>query len=454
MDDETHHKTALELGAAIEQGRIDPRELTEYYLDRISNYPARKRLFTHVLKTRARAEAADAAARAKRGLRRSPLDGVPVTYKDLFDIAGVPTTAGSRLLEQNLAARDAMIVQRLAQAGLVTLAKTTMTELAFSGLGINPHFGTPPNAFDRNTERVPGGSSSGAGVAVAEGLCAAAIGTDTGGSVRIPASWNGLTGLKTSFGRVPLEGAVPLSPSLDTIGPLVKDASDAAALFGLLTSNKTPDLASPRLRHLHFLVAEGIGFDSLSPGVGKAVEHTLELLAHRGVKLTRRKLPALEETQRLTWEPPSLLAAEAWGLWGTRIEESPELMYAQVEKRFRMGEGADIAALGAKWKKREELRGAYLAETAGYDAVLMPAVALTPPPIVDLENDDAAYGKANALALRNTTLGNQLDLAALTLPAGKDAAGIPVGLMLMGPSGTDERLLRLARAVEKALHGH
>lgn len=447
-----HDMPARALGAEIEKGALDPRELTEYFLARIKADPFSERIFTHVLATRARAEAAAAAERAKRGLRRSPLDGVPITYKDLFDTKGCETTAGSTLLSGNMPARDAVLVENLARAGLVTLAKTTMTELAFSGLGLNPYFGTPPNPFDETCERAPGGSSSGAGVALARGLCAASIGTDTGGSVRIPASWNGLTGLKTTAGRISLHGTVPLSPSLDTAGPLTKDVEDAALFFALMAGVKAPDLSHPRKRDTHVLIARGIGFEDLSPGIGEAVDHALRLFAKRGIHIKETKLPVLDEMNALTWQAPNLLAAEAYALWGEAIEKAPEKMFAPVLKRFRMGQNPDSAALGAKWKRREELRRLYLEETAGYDAVLLPTVSLSPPPIEGLMEDDAAYGKANVSALRNTTLGNQLGLSAITLPVGKDTLGLPVGLMAMGAPHGEERLLRLGRCLESVLH--
>ncbi|MEE8202443.1 MAG: amidase, partial [Alphaproteobacteria bacterium] len=231
-----HEMSALALGAGIDAGRIDPVALTEHFLERIAAADGEHAIYLRTTPERALTEARAARGRAKAGLRRGPLDGVPISWKDLFDSAGVATTAATPLLADRVPDADAAVLARATRAGLVCLGKTNLTEFAFSGLAINPHYGTPANPFDARTPRVPGGSSSGAAVSVARGLAAAGIGSDTGGSVRIPAAWNGLVGLKTTAGLLPLDGVVPLAPSLDTVGPLTRDVADANAVFAVLAA--------------------------------------------------------------------------------------------------------------------------------------------------------------------------------------------------------------------------
>jgi len=450
MKDEWAHQPALALGAAIESGRADPRDITDYFLDRIAQEDQDHTVYVRVTAERAKREAAEAAARAKAGFRRSPIDGVPLSWKELFDVAGEPSTACSNLLKNNVATKDAVSVDRLTRAGAVLLGKTTMTELAFSGLGLNPIFGTPANPHDPAIARAPGGSSSGAGVSVARGLAAAGLGTDTGGSVRIPAAWNGLVGLKTTWGRVPLRGTVPLSPSLDTIGPLTHTVADAATLFSLL-SRSSADIHNVSVRDHAVLVPDNLAFDGLDAGIAKTIEQAIHQLGAAGLKIVHKPIPALDEVQALAWGGPSILTAEAFGLWGERVEAGQNDMFSAVASRFMMGKHGQAPDLAVGLLLRAEIQARYAKETEGYDAVLLPSVAISPPKIEPLLVDDDAYGRANSMALRNTTLGNQLGLCALTLPVGSDALGLPVGLMLQAAPGKDELLLRLGRAIEMAL---
>lgn len=453
MDDNWEHHPALALGAAIENGRTDPRELTEAFLQRIHDEDTDHTIYVRVTGDRARREAVAAADRAKRGFRLSPLDGVPLSWKELFDVAGEPSTACSNLLRDNVAIKDAVSVERLSRAGTVLLGKTTMTELAFSGLGINPIFGTPENPHDPQTARAPGGSSSGAGVSVACGLAAAAIGTDTGGSVRIPAAWNGLVGLKTTWGSVPLDGTVPLSPSLDTIGPLTRTVADAAALFSLLTRARA-DIRDVALKDHAVIVPDNLVFDGLDAGIAKAIETAIDRLGRAGLRIVHKSLGSLDEMQELAWERVGLLTSEAYGLWGADVEAGKDEMFSSVASRFLMGKHGTAPALAVALDARQYLQKRYANETRGFDAVLLPTVASSPPEITPLLADDTAYGVANRQALRNATLGNQLGLCALTVPVGTDALGLPVGLMIQAPGGKDEHLLRIGRAIEMALAKH
>jgi len=249
-----HEMTALALGRAIAARSIDPVELAEHFLARIAELDPEHAIYLRTTPERALGEAAAARRRAREGSRLGLLDGVPLSWKDLFDTAGVTTSGGTPLLADRVPRRDATVVQRATRAGMVCLGKTNLPDLAYSGIGINPHFGTPVNPFDGETRRAPGGSSAGAAVSVARGLAPAAIGTDTGGSVRIPAAWNGLVGLKTTAGVLPITGVIPLSPTLDTVGPLTRDVADAGAVFAVLGARRAADLEGADLRDARLLV--------------------------------------------------------------------------------------------------------------------------------------------------------------------------------------------------------
>ncbi|MFN3626964.1 amidase [Parvibaculum sp.] len=445
--------TALELGRAIEAGHADPREVTEEFLERAGLMDPDNRVYVRLLERRARAEAEAASGRAQRGLRRHALDGVPLSWKDLFDVAGEATAAGSLALKSRIPAQDAEVLARATRMGSIALGKTAMTELAFSGLGINPKFGTPANPHDARIERVPGGSSAGAGVSVAMGLAPAAIGTDTGGSVRIPAAWNGLVGLKTTAGRLPLTGTVPLSPTFDTVGPIARDVEDASALLALLEGREARALHPADLSRATFWLPQGgVVWESVEPPIRSALDNAIRRLVHAGARIVEHPLPALDEIHALAWDPKaSRLVAEAYAQWGGMLAANESLIYRPVFERVMAGEKLMAGDLVRADLKRKEIAARYLAATAGADAVILPAVAIAPPPIAELEDGGEAYGRANRLALRNTTIGNQLGLCAISLPCGQDDRGLPIGLMLQAAPWTEERLLSLALAVERLL---
>lgn len=443
---------ALALGQDIEQGRQDPRDLTEAFVSRIEADDPDHRIFYQRTFERARREAKAAHQRAQSGLRRSSLDGVPLAWKDLFDSADTPTMAGSHMLKDRTPDHDAEALARLTRAGAICLGKTAMTELAFSGLGINPVCGTPANAHDSETERVPGGSSSGAGVALARNMCALAIGTDTGGSVRIPAAWNGQVGFKPSHGRIPTKGVVPLCPTLDTVGPIATSVADASMAVALLSGEPAPALEDATLNGRTMLVPESTVFDECDPGIREQIHAALAELSRAGADIRHEDVPELTQMNALTWQSGiSLPAIEAWSIWGKTIQAKGEVMYAPVRARFEGGAAPNAADAWSLMQQRKQLRASLTQRLASVDAIALPTLPIDPPPIADLVNGDAAYDWANRLALRNTTLGNQLDMCAITLPCGVSTAGLPVGLMLMAPKGRDTRLLRLAHAVERAL---
>ncbi len=434
--------TAAELGAGIGRGEIDPEELAEAHLDAIATHPDAARIYTTVTPERARAEAAASAARARAGLRRGPLDGVPISWKDLFDTSGLPTEAGSALLKGRIPAADATVLRNATHAGLVCIGKTHMSELAFSGLGVNPVTATPPNRH--NPSAAPGGSSSGAAASVAFGLAAAGIGSDTGGSVRIPSAWNGLVGLKTTHGRLSCEGVVPLCPRFDTVGPLCRSVGDAALLLAALEGGRAADLAGATLAGRRLLVLETVAQDDLRDAPRQGFARALDAFAAAGAVLLRGEVPSLAEAMALS---PVLFATEAYGVWKNVIEAAPGLMFHEILDRFRGGAQFAGAEYVAAWQTLGTLRAAWAEATAGFDAVLVPTSPIAPPDAARLLTDSAYYQTENLLALRNTRIANLMGLSALTLPTGVPAAGVS----LMGAPGGEERLLRLGAAAEAAL---
>ncbi len=444
-----HRATALAQGRAIAAGKADPVALTEMFLERIGRLDAGRVVYIRTTPERALSEARAAARRAKGGTRLGPLDGVALSWKDLYDSAGTITTAGSKLLANRVPNRDATVLARATRAGLVCLGKTTMSELAFSGLGINPSFGTPPNPFDRATARVPGGSSSGAAVSVARGLAAAGIGSDTGGSVRIPAAWNGLVGLKTTFGLLPLDGVLPLSPSLDTVGPLTRDVADANAILAVLAGRPAVDLSGASLKGTRLAIPTDHFFERTEPAVLAAFAAAVEVLAKAGAAIVRVPAPEVLEGRALIARHGLIASIEADAAWHEAIAADPDAVFHMVRDRIAPGarhSGRDYIALRDGFAR---LSAAFALRLAGCDAMIAPTVAGDPPEIQPLLESDAAYTLANALALFNASPGNWLTCTAVSVPCG--GAVLPVGLMLMQRAGHDGQLLRLAAAAEAAL---
>ena len=434
--------TAGDLGRGIGRGEIDPEALTETYLAAISAHPLRDRIYSVVTGDRARTEAVAASARAKAGQRLGPLDGVPVSWKDLFDSAGVATEAGSALLKGRVPDRDAEVLRNATAAGLVCLGKTHMSELAFSGLGLNPVTATPPCV--NNPDAVPGGSSSGAAASVAFDLAACGIGSDTGGSVRIPSAWNDLVGLKTTSGRVSLQGVVPLCAKFDTVGPLARSVEDAVLMLAALEGGRAADLRGASIRGLRFAALQTVVLDDIRPGPGAAYEAAVARLREAGAVVEEIEAEEVAEAMPLS---PALFTGEAYGLWRDVIEAAPDKMFAPILERFRGGREISAADYVAAWRRLEELRALWVARVAGYDAVLMPSAPNLPPDLDRLMNDADYYVTENLLTLRNTRVGNLMGLCAVTLPTGMPSCGI----MLCGLPMQEERLLRVAAAAEAAL---
>ncbi|MBI1494735.1 amidase [Halocynthiibacter styelae] len=435
-------KTASELGRMIGAGEIDPVDLTEAVLDAIEAHEMSDRIYARLTRDRAIAEAKAASDRAKSGARLSALDGVPISWKDLFDTAGVATEAGTALLKDRIPDEDAEVLKNATAAGLICVGKTHMSELAFSGLGLNPITASSPCVNDHDA--VSGGSSSGAAASVAFGLAPAAIGSDTGGSVRIPAAWNDLVGLKTTSGRLSLEGVVPLCAWFDTVGPLARSVEDCAQLLALMEGGKAADLRGADLAGKRFLVLETVAMDDVRDAPGAAFQSAVERLQAAEAQVDRGDIPEVAEIMELT---SILYTSEAWGTWKDVIEANPDVMFPEILGRFQLGQSWSAGEYIAAWQKMEKLRAGYLSAVAQYDAVIMPTSPILPPNAERLMSDHDYYITENLLALRNTRIGNLMGLTALTLPTGVPSCGIT----LMTPPDTEERLLRLGAAAEAAL---
>ncbi|MDT8345637.1 MAG: amidase family protein [Thermohalobaculum sp.] len=437
--------SAADLGRGIRACRIDPVELAETFLAAIGSHEHGARIYARLTSERAFGEALAARGRAQAGRGLGPLDGVPVSWKDLFDTAGVRTEAGSRLLEGRTPTHDAEVVRRGAAAGLVCLGKTHLSELAFSGLGVNPITATPPNIHD--PALAPGGSSSGAAVSVAAGLAAIGFGSDTGGSVRIPAAWNDLVGLKTTWGLIPCDGVVPLSRSLDTVGPLCRTVEDAALAFGVLTASRAPQVEGVEPREVVLALPDALILDGADAQVAAGFQDALDCLGRAKMRIAPVAVPQLAESLDIAARLSAIVNYEGWAEWGPTIEAQPGVMFPMIEARFRSGAAITPEADRAARDALAPLSASLHALIAERGPLVMPTSAILPPPVDRLLADDDYYIARNLLALRNTRVGNLLGCAALTLPTGAPM----VGLMLVGRPGDEALLLRIGRAIERAL---
>lgn len=438
-------RSATEQGRAIMAGLLSPIELVETYLHAIAGHPYGGRIYAHVTADRARAEATAAHDRARAGLRRGLLDGIAISWKDNIDSAGIQTEAGSKLLLGRIPLTDAAVLAHATAQGLACLGKTHMTELAFSGLGLNPVTATPPNTFD--AALAPGGSSSGAAVSVAAGLAAAAVGTDTGGSIRLPAAWNGLVGFKPSHGAVPARGVVPLCPRFDCIGPIARNVQDCAELFAMLRGEQAMELAPPERhggRPLRLLLIEGLPLDTIRELPREGFFAAVARLERRGARIDRCDPPMLRDAMDLA---PVIFAPEAYGIWRDQIEDAPDLMYPPILTRFRSGAGVPACDYVAAWALLEQLRREWARMIAGYDAAIMPTSPILPPDRESLLADADLFASENMLSLRNTRIANFMGAPAITLPTSR----IACGFMMIGQAGRDRNLLAAAARAEGIL---
>lgn len=434
--------TAADLGRGIGAGNIDPVDLCDAYLAAIDAHPMAPRIYARVTADRARAEAAAARARAKAGQRLSPLDGVPVSWKDLFDTADVATEAGTALMEGRVPDADAEVLRVATGMGLVCLGKTHMSEIAFSGLGYNPITATPPCINDHDA--APGGSSSGAAASVAFGLAAAAVGSDTGGSVRIPSVWNDLVGLKTTFGRLPVAGSVPLCSAFDTVGPLCRSVEDASLMLAALEASKPVDLGGASLKGMRFAALQTVVLGDVAEACMHGYTAALDKLTAAGAEIVPLDVPELDRAFAMSLP---LYTADAYANWRDLVEANPEKMYAQILDRVRSGKDVLAHDYLALWDELRGIRDVYAHATAGFDAVLCPGAANMPPNVERLATDPDYYLTQNLLTLRNTRVANLMGLASLALPTGVSS----VGMLLNVAGGDDARLLRIGAAAERAL---
>ncbi|CAN7435704.1 amidase [Neorhizobium sp. LjRoot104] len=442
-----------ELSALIQIGKADPVEVTESVLSGIRAYPD-KAVFVSLLEDRALAEAQASSKRLKEGRSLGLLDGIPIAWKDLFDIEGLPTTAGSKVLKKAApAAKDAAIVDLLKQAGMVAVGRTNMSEFAFSGIGINPHYGTPHNPHGKDAPRIPGGSSSGSGVAVAAGLVPVAMGTDTGGSIRIPAGFNGIVGYKATRGRYAMNGVYPLATSLDSLGPLCRTVQDAVWVDAAMRGLAAPRTARQPTQPLDIVIPTNIVLDGAEPGVVAAFEAAIERLAKAGAKITRLAFPTFDELPKLMVKYGPMVTAEAFALHREKLAgpDAAEMDH-RVVARTRLGEKTSLSDYIAIVEDRARMIAATEA-LIGDRFVAMPSVAHVAPPIAPLEKDDELFFATNGKTLRNTGFGNFLDWCGVSIPCGTGDADMPVGFLLSANANCDETLLQAAMAYEEIIRG-
>lgn len=445
--------TLNELTLALSEGRTTSVALTELALARAQDAAGEgARVFTKLYAESALAQARASDTLRAAGIVRSAVEGLPISIKDLFDIEGETTMAGSVAREGEPAAdANAEVVQRLIAAGAVIIGRTNMTEFAYSGLGINPHYGTPLNPYDRGTGRIPGGSSSGAAVSVADGMAVAGIGSDTGGSVRIPAALCGLTGFKPSAWRVSMTGVLPLSANLDSIGPIAGSVRCCAELDAILSGDGGPVPEAMALRGLRLAVPTTLALDAMEKHVADSFAAAVAKLKAAGALVEEIAIPEFAELGNIN-SKGGFTAAEAWAWHRDLIARAGKRYDPRVVSRIMRGQDMSAADYLDLLDAREAWVAAVDHRIAGYDALIMPTTPIVAPAVADLVASDEAYYAANGLILRNPTLINFLDGCALSLPCHAQGTA-PVGLMISGSNGADRRILAVGLAVEALLAG-
>lgn len=428
-------------------------DLTEQTLDAIRTSDDQA-IFIDSLADRARSEARASRRRLKAEKPLSALDGVPIGWKDLFDIEGRATTAGSVVFKDNPPAKsDAVLVAAAKRAGLVSIGTLNMTEFAYSGIGLNPHYGTPRNPNGTGPARAPGGSSSASGVVVAKGLLPLAIGTDTGGSIRIPASFNGVVGYKSSTGHYPMGGVFPLSRTLDTLGPLARTVDDCVLADAVLSGHAKPRIAKAQVKGMNLVIPENVVFDGVEPAVDTNFRAAVARMRKAGAKIYFRKFPAFDAILELNQKRGHILGAEALHLhWDRVYGPDAGRMDARVVSRIRMAEKMSAVDLVEVLQQRQQ----FIAECTaliGDALVLFPTTPHVAMEIAPLAADHAVFFQANAKTLRNTMLGNFLDWCGLAIPSGMDSEAMPTSLLISAPHGRDAQVLSAGLALESIVTG-
>lgn len=442
--------TVSQLSAELASGKTSSRALLEEALARIAD-PAGEgaRAFLKVYAEGARAEAEFADRMRAAGVVRSPVDGLPVSIKDLFDVCGDVTRAGSKILADAAPARtDAPVVARLRAAGAVIVGRTNMVEFAFGPLGFNPHYGTPRNPWDRATGRVPGGSSSGAAVAQADGMCVMALGSDTRGSVRVPAALCGLAGFKPTARRIPLEGAFPLSFTLDSIGPLANSIACCALYDAVLAGEPPAPPVELPAKGLRLLLPRSSALDGLDAKVAADFEAALTRLSAAGAVLSEVPVPAFDRQDEY-FKGGGFAGAESYAIHRTRLERIDQFD-PRVGKRILLFK--DYSA--GDYVELRLLREAFMRDVgalaAPYDAMLMPTVPSVAPTLEEAGTRDEDYFRWILRVMRNVGLINFLDGCAATLPCHAPGTA-PVGLMVAGSALADRHVLAVAATIERVL---
>ena len=445
-------KSIATLSAGLQSGAIRSADVAAETLDAIKAHPDQA-IFTRLTEERARREAEKADARLRAGRSLGLLDGVLIGYKDLFDLEGIATRAGSVVLADGPAAKaDAAVVTALQAAGMVTIGQLNMSEFAFSGLGINPHYGTPQNPHSRDGHRIPGGSSSGSAVAVAAGLLPVALGSDTGGSIRIPAAFNGIIGYKATRGRYSMDGVFPLATSLDALGPLCRTVQDAIWVDAAMRGRVAPDVMRVGLPDVRFVIPETVFFDGAEPEVVAAFEAAVSRLEQAGARIRRQAFPQISEIFALMAAHGAMVTAEAYALHRHRIE-GPDAARMDPRVIIRAGMGKSITASGyiETLAARRRLIAEFNDAVGPGTLLLTPTLPHVAPLLAPLLTDDEVFFAINGKTLRNTLIGNFLDWCGVSMPCGTGHAGMPVGLLVSGLPGQDEPLRGVSLSVEQVL---
>ncbi len=438
------------LAAELQSERLSSVAIVERCLARYAD-PAGEggRAFISLDAKAVRQAAAESDRLRQAGRLRSPFEGIPIAVKDLFDVAGECTRAGSRVFDdQPPAARDSVAVARLRAAGFIPFGRTNMTEFAYSGLGLNAHFGTPRSPWKRAVGHIPGGSTSGGAVAVADDMAPVALGSDTGGSCRIPAAFCGLAGFKPTVGRISTEGTVPLASSFDTIGS-IGNSVECCAIIDAVLGGLPPDRLEPFPSGIARLaIPRTLVLDGLAPDVGGAFERAVSRLSAAGVRLIDLDCAELNEIPKINARG-GIVNAEAWGYHRRYVATAAERYDRWVLGRFDVGRKMNVADYLEMLALRADLIARLAPRTAAFDALILPTVPIVPPTVQAMQDHEAS-NRANGLILRNTSVANFLNRCAVSIPC--QAPGeAPVGLMLMGESGADRRLLAVAAALERII---
>lgn len=443
-------ETLEDLAVQLQSGRTTSRDLTEACLARIED-EAGEGVWAFV-STDAEGAIATADfmdARRRAGRAPSPYAGIPISLKDLFDVAGEVTAAGSTILRSSEpVTSDATCVARLRAAGFVFLGRTNMTEFAYSGVGVNPHYGTPKSVWDRAQGRIPGGSSSGAAVSVADGMAYMGLGTDTGGSCRVPAAFNGITGYKSSTGRVPRDGVFPLSDTLDTVGPLANSVQCCSTIDAMMAGDRTGSLLCRDPSTLRFGILQHVAMDTMDPEVATAFDSAIKTLGKAGVVFSEVPFPDLTELPSLNAKG-GISAAEAMDVHADMLERHGDEYHHMVRTRILSGLNVTGPELVAHYRRRKEMIAKFARLCCGLDGFILPTVPILPPLISEVKRDER-YGPLNFLCLRNTFLGNFLDACAISVPM-TARGGPPAGIMIMRLHGQDTELFNAAASIEAIL---